>query len=287
VVKAAAAEPRIYGADLYQLELADLIGVEDVLDPPKPPWPAIALMATAFAAAVLVAVFGLGDPDRSGTLEAGQVEVAGVDVVSGGRIEADLSEDLIVTITDADLAERVDGVEIAMGPVGVPMSTISGSVQSGQAVVDTGITQRTIGGQATATVTISDGDDVLGEQEVGVDATQTWYLTVPFVAGVLLVLLALANLESSLKPLRSGHPRLLSTVGAAISGAMLGGSAVVFAGALGLAEPTVAAGSAAAALGVIGGIAAARARVGVAKRRRVRRAVKRAERSLGVQAKAA
>jgi serine/threonine-protein kinase len=287
VVKAAAVEPRIYGADLYQLELADLIGVEDVLDPPKPPWPAIATMATAFGAAVLVAVFGLGDPDRSGTLEPGQVEVAGVDVVSGGRIEADLSDDLIVTITDEGLAGRVDGVEIAMGPVGLPLSTISGSVQSGEAVVDTGITQRTIGGQATATVTISDGDDVVGEQEVGVDATQTWYLTVPFVGGVLLVLLALANLESSLKPLRSGHPRLLSTVGAAISGAMLGASAVVFAGALGLAEPTVASGAAAAALGAIGGIAAARARVGVAKRRRVRRAVKRAERSLGVQAKAA
>ena len=39
VVRAAAAEPRIQGADLYELELADLIGVEDVLDPPKPPWP--------------------------------------------------------------------------------------------------------------------------------------------------------------------------------------------------------------------------------------------------------
>ena len=100
--------------------------------------------------------------------------------------------------------------------------------------------------------------------------------------GVLLVLLALANLESSLKPLRSGHPRLLSTIGASISGAMLGASMVVLAGALGLAEPTIAAGAGAAAFGAIGGIAAARARVGVAKRRRVRRAVKRAEKSLGV-----
>ena len=287
VVRAAAAEPRIQGADIYQLELADLIGVEDVLDPPKPPWPSILLMVVAFAASVLVALFGLGEPDRSGTLEPGQVEVAGVDVVDGGRVEVDLSEDLTVTVTDPELAAQADEVELAMGPLGLPISTISGSLQSGQAVIDPGITQRTIGGQSSATVTVRGDDAVLGEQDFGVDATQTWYLTIPFVVGVLLVLFALANLESSLKPLRSGHPRLLSTIGASISGALLGASMVVLAGAVGIVEPTVASGVGAAAFGAIGGIAAARARVGVAKRRRVRRAVKRAERSLGVRAEAA
>ncbi|MET0904088.1 MAG: serine/threonine-protein kinase [Acidimicrobiales bacterium] len=287
VVRAAAAEPRIQGANIYELQLADLIGVEDVLDPPKPPWPSILLMAVAFAAAVLVALFGLGEPDRSGTLEPGQVEVAGVDVVDGGRVEVDLSEDLTVAITDPELAAEADTVELAMGPLGLSLSTISGGVQSGLAVIDPGITQRTIAGLSAATITVRGDDTTLGEQEFGIDATQNWYLTVPFVVGVLLVLLALANLESSLKPLRSGHPRLLSTIGASISGAMLGASMVVLAGALGLAEPTLAAGAGSAAFGVIGGIAAARARVGVAKRRRVRRAVKRAQKSLGVTTLAA
>jgi serine/threonine-protein kinase len=287
VVRAAAAEPRIQGADLYQLELADLIGVEDVLDPPKPPWPSILLMSAAFAAAALVALAGLGDPDRSGTLRPGEVEVAGVDVVTGGRLELDLAEGLAIEITDPELAARADGVELAMGPVGLPVSTISGALQAGEVVIDPGIAQRTIAGHATATLTLTSGDDELREHEVGIDATQTWYLTVPFVVGVLLVLLALANLESSLKPLRSGHKRLLSTIGAAISGAMLGASTVVLTGALGLAEPTIAAGAGAAAFGTIGGIAAARTRVAVARRRRVRRAVKRAERTLGVSTKVA
>ena len=145
--------------------------------------------------------------------------MAGVDVVDGGRVEVDLSEDLTVTVTDPEMAARADEVELAMGPVGLPINNISGSLQSGQAVIDPGITQRTIAGYASATVTLRGDDAVLGEQDFGVDATQTWYLTVPFVVGVLLVLLALANLESSLKPLRSGHPRLLSTIGASISGA--------------------------------------------------------------------
>jgi serine/threonine-protein kinase len=287
VVRAAAVEPRIQGADLYQLELADLIGVEDVLDPPKPPWPSILLMSAAFAAATLVALFGLGDPDRAGTLQPGEVEVAGIDVAAGGRIELDLAEDVTIEVTDPELAARADGVELAMGPVGLPVSTISGALQSGEAVIDPGIAQRTIAGHATATLTLTSGDDDLREHEVGIDATQTWYLTVPFVLGVLLVLLALANLESSLKPLRSGHKRLLSTIGAAVSGAMLGASTVVLTGALGLAEPTIAAGAGAAAFGTIAGIAAARTRVAVAKRHRVRRAVKRAERTLGVSTKVA
>jgi hypothetical protein len=208
-------------------------------------------------------------------------------VVDGGRVAMDLSEPLTVTITDPELAGRTDEVELAMGPVGLPISTISGPVVSGQAVIDPGITQRTIAGHASATVTIGSDDVELGEQDFGIDATQTWYLTVPFVAGLLLVLLALANLESSLKPLRSGHRRLLSTIGAAISGAMLGASSVVLTGALGLAEPTFAAGAAAAAFGAIGGVGAARARVEAAKRRRVRRAVKRAEKTLGVRVPAA
>lgn len=283
----AAAEPRIQGADLYDLQLADLIGVEDVLDPPKPPWPSILLTAAAFGAAALVAFFGLGEPERTGTLQPGQVEVAGVEVVRGGRIDVDLSEDLTVAITDAALAGEADRVELALGPIGLPLSTISGSLRDGQAVIDPAITQRTIGGHATATITVYGDDEVLGEHDFGIDANQTRYLTLPFVAGVLLVLLALANLESSLKPLRSGHPRLLSTIGASISGAMLGGSTVVFAGALGFTEPTVAVAAAAAAFGAIGGVAAARARVGAGRRRRVRRAVQRAERALEADTKAA
>ncbi|HEX4868474.1 MAG TPA: serine/threonine-protein kinase [Acidimicrobiales bacterium] len=287
VVRSAAADERIEGADLYQLEMADLIGVEDVLDPPKPPWPALLLTAGLFLAAAVVALVGPGGPDRTGSLVTDQAELAGADALGGGRIHVDLSEDVTVTVTDERLARSVDGAELELGYLGIPVSTISAPVRDGEAILDPGIAQRTIGGPASARLVLLSGDEVVADQELGVDATQSWYLTVPFVGGLLLLLLALANLESSLKPLRSGHSRVLSFVGACVSGALAGASLAVLAGPLGFSEPTLASLVAAAAFGALGGVAAARARIGVARRRRVRRAVRRAEKSLGVHADAA
>jgi serine/threonine-protein kinase len=278
----AVAEPRIHGADLNELELADLIGVEDVLDPPKPPWPALLATAGLFAAAALVAVLGLAGPDRTEGLLPGQVELDGVDVVGQGRIEVDLSRDVMVEIVDPDLAAAADGVELELGALGIPVTTVTGVVRDGLAILDPGIAQRTISGKAAARVVLLDGDEVVAEHELGVDATQRWYLTVPFGAAMLLLLFALANLESSLKPLRSGHRRFLSYVGAAIAGALAGLSLVATAGAVGFSEPTIPTAAVVTVLGAAGGAASARARIGVARRRRVRRAVLRAERTLGV-----
>jgi hypothetical protein len=284
VVKAASAEPRIQGADIYLLQLADLVGVEDVLDPPKPPWPALLVTGLLAAAALLVGLIGLGEPSRDAGLDQGQVELAGVDVATGDRVELDLAEDVPVGIIDPSLAATVDAVELELSYLGLPVSSATAPVRGGQAALDPGIAQRTIAGKATATLRLETGTQVVAEHDFAVDATQTWYLTLPFVAAVLLLLLAYANLESSLKPLRSGHPRVLSYVGAFFSGAIAGVGLVLLSGALGLAEPTVLGAAVTTALGALAGVAAARARIGVARRRRVRRALKRAERSLGVKA---
>lgn len=284
VVRAASAEPRILGADLYHLELADMIGVEDVLDPPKPPWPALLTTALLFAATVVVALVGLASPSRSGDLKAGQVELAGVDITSGDRIDVDLSHEVTVHVVDPALAAAADAVELQLSYLGIPITTVDAPLNAGEAAVDPGIGQRTIGGAATAAVVLKSGEDDVVEQEVGIDASQTWYLTAPFVLAMLILLLAFANIESSLKPLRSGHRRFLSYVGTFVSGALGGVGLVVLAGALGFSEPTVVTAIVVAALGALSGVAAARARIGVARRHRVRKAVKRAERTLGVRA---
>ncbi len=55
-------------------------------------------------------------------------------------------------------------------------------------------------------------------------------------------------------------------------------------GVLGFSEPTVASVIVVGALDALAGLALVQARIGVAKRRRVRKAVKRAEKRLGIKA---
>jgi serine/threonine-protein kinase len=282
VVRAAGAEPRIRGADINQLQLADLVGVEDIFHPPPRPWPAIAIGVALLAAAASAAIVGIGTPDRSGTLRGGQVQVAGHDVVRSDRIAVDLSENVPVAVRGRALA-GVDDVELSFSVLGVPLGTSKARVQDGRALIDPGLEQRTVAGYATAEVTLFEGDEERGSQEFGADATQPWFFTLTGIGGLLLVLLAVANLESSLKPLRPGHYRIRSGIGAALSGAIAGFGLVVISGALGLAEPTVASVVVTAVLAAGAGVAATFARVRSARRRRLRRAVRRAEKNLGVR----
>lgn len=282
LVRAAVAEPRIEGLDLYDLDVADLIGVEDVLDPPKHPWPAIAWTAGLLLLAAVVALIGIGAPPRPDGAKAGEIEVAGHDIATSGRIHVDLSKDVAIRVTDRVLAARADEVVLGFDYAGAEVTSKAAPVRDGEAVIDPGIAQRFVGGQASATVTLRTGNVTLREHGFGVKATQSWYLTAPFIGGVLLLLLGYANLESSLKPLRSGRTRKLSYVGAFLAGPVLGASFVLIAGALGVSEPTLVTVIVVAVLSAASGIPAVQARVGVARRRRVRQAVKRAERTLGV-----
>jgi hypothetical protein len=283
VVRSAEAGPRIMGADLYSLELADLIGVEDVLDPPRNPWRALTATAVLFGAALLIILVGLGAPDRDGDLRAGQVELEDVDVTSGDRIEVDLSGDVLVRVLDDELATSADEIEIEFSALGRAIGTASGPLREGEALIDPGLTQRTVGGAVTATVRLESRDDVIAHQDVPVEAVQSPYLTAPFLLGALLLLLAYADLETSMKPLRSGHTRIRSYIGAAIWTPVAAVGVLLIAAALGFAEPTIVGIVAVALLSALGGVALVRARIGVARRRRVRVAVRRAEKRLGVR----
>ncbi len=282
VVRAGGAEPRIEGADLYDLEMADLIGVEDVLDPPKPPWPAIVWTAGLLFVAAVVALLGITGAPRERGLEPDDVEISGHDLATTKRFGIDLSNEVEVRINDRSLAARADEVELGFEYLGVEVSSASAPVRDGEAVIDPGISQRLVGGKATAHVVVRRGNAVLREGDVRVKATQTWYLTAPFMGGLMLLLLGYANLESALKPLRSGRTRRLSYVGAFLAGPLLGLSFVLLAGAIGASEPSLLTVIVVAILCAAAGLPAVQARVGVARRRRVRQAVKRAEKTLGV-----
>jgi len=282
VVRAAAPDVRIKGVDLADLELADLINVEDILNPPRRPWRPVLLTVLAFGAALLVGLLGLGSNDRDGDLPAGTVTLGGIDLFEDDRIDLDLSENVVVEVTDPDLAAGADEVEVAFSVLDRDISTISGALRDGQAVIDPGLAQRLVGGAATADVRLLSRDDVVAHQHVGVRVTEDWYLTAPFALGMLLVLLAYAELETSLKPLRSGHTRIRSYIGAAIWCPVTVVGVLFVLSALGVNELTGLDVGVALALGLVGGLTLVRARTAVARRRRVRTAVKRAEKRLGV-----
>lgn len=276
-IRAASSDPRIKGADLYELELADLINVRDVLNPPRTPWRPVLLTALLFALALLVSLVGIGSNDREGTLDAGQVVIDGVDVRSGARIDLDLSEDVVIEVPDRSLADAADEIEITFSYLGVGAPGASGALRDGRAVIEPGLPQRAVGGAVEADVRVLSRDDVVAHQEVGVRATQAPYLTGPFAVALLLILLAYAELESSLKPLRSGHTRIRSYIGAAIWTPVALVGVLLAMAALGRNELTEADVVAVVALGVVAGLTLVRSRIGVARRRRVRTAVKRAE----------
>jgi hypothetical protein len=258
-----------------------------VLDPPRNPWRALTVTAALFGAVLLIALFGLGEPDRSGTLAAGQVELEDVDVTSGERVELDLSTDVLVRVPDRRLASSADEVELEFSYLGQPVGSASGPLRDGQALIEPGLTQRTAGGATTAAVRLKSRDAVVAEHDTPVETTQAPYLTAPFVLGALLLLLAYADLETSMKALRSGHTRIRSYIGAAIWTPVAALGVVLIAASLGFAEPTVVGTATVAVVAALGGIAAVRSRIGVARRRRVRTAVKRAEKRLGVRVQAA
>jgi tRNA A-37 threonylcarbamoyl transferase component Bud32 len=276
-IRAASNDPRISGADLYGLELADLVNVRDVLNPPGTPWRPVLVTALLFALALLVSIVGIGGNDREGTLEAGQVVIDGVDVRSGARIDLDLSEEVVVEVPDRSLADAADEIEITFSYLGVGAPGASGALRDGRAVIEPGLAQRAVGGAVEADVRLLSRDELVAHQEVGARATQAPFLTAPFAVALLLVLLAYAELESSLKPLRSGHSRIRSYVGAAIWTPVAFVGILLALAALGLNELTRADVVAVVALGAVGGLTLVRSRIGVARRRRVRIAVKRAE----------
>ena len=64
---------------------ADLVPVKEVLTPPPSPARYFIAAAVLVVVAFVVALVGIGAPSSGGTLAAGEVRVAGTDVVSGGR----------------------------------------------------------------------------------------------------------------------------------------------------------------------------------------------------------
>jgi hypothetical protein len=271
---------RIAGLDLNRLNQGDLVDVEDLLHPPEPPRRAIVATAALALLMVIVAAVGLGQPGRNENLRRRQVALAGSDVASGSRVAVNLGHAVSVAIIDPDLAARTDQVVVRLSTMGIPLGEARATVIDGRAVLDPGTMRLLAAGEVNGEIDLRGNGATIVRHEFGFRSTNPWYLTAIGIGSLLVLLIAFANLESSLKPLLRGRSRRLSRVSAPIWGSVVGVGLVALSAALSVAEMTIATVVVVAGLGAIAGVASCSAAAGLGRRRRLRRAMKRAERGM-------
>jgi hypothetical protein len=254
------------GADLKNVNPAEMVAVSDVLQPPRVPYLAGALALLCLAAAAFIGWTGLSGPDT----ELAQIKgatILGQRIGDQDLVELALDEPLVVSgLGDGDTAR------LSFSAFGFDhVRTDSGPIVDGIAEIEPGAARWVVSGSSDATLEVLADDRVVAAHELEILATNPVYTSATGIAAALAALFTFGAYESNLRPLRRGRRKLSSFLGLAIFGA-IGGVLVVVAAAL-FAEivvqiPTA---IAAAALGAAGSVALGTMVLQWAQRRRISR----------------
>ena len=137
---------------------ADLVPLKEVLTPPPSPARYFIAAAVLVVVAFVVALVGVGAPSSGGTLSAGEVKVAGTDVISGGTVTVNLSKPVPVVVSAS--APAADHVQLSSTVLGQQVSSATAPLvpaASGRtALVDLG-GRYLVGGSFTGKVTLWQG----------------------------------------------------------------------------------------------------------------------------------
>src|SRR5260370_36875672 len=118
----ATAVHRAAGARIDDLSPEDLVRVDDLIKPPRPPSLVFTAAALLLAPLLAISVPGLGTPRPSGPLKPGQVAVAGVDVGSGRTVGADLGRGVSVRVNRLPaVARHAHYVRLGFSTLGVQL----------------------------------------------------------------------------------------------------------------------------------------------------------------------
>jgi hypothetical protein len=281
VVRAAAAEPRLEGANLNDIGRDAFVDVKQVFGTQASP--RVWLLATIllFVAAVVACVLLFEPPAHDGTLKRGQVTLAGVDI-SQNSATLDTSTGIPLRIKENTGPAFANHATLNLSAAGVPLGKTSATVVKGKAVFKTDALRYLASGTLAGKLELQRGSKQLASETFPATIDRAWYLTAFGLGSLVLLLAGLAYLESSVRPLRRGRRRISSFIGCALSVAVMAVGAIAFATALGHANPTTAGVVVAAALAAAGGVALAVTLRRVALHKGIRRAVKHAERAYSV-----
>ena len=167
------------------------------------------------------------------------------------------------------------------------MGKASAPVINGRAMIDPGTMKLLAAGKVEGEIELRNNGEGIVTSDFPFRSTSPWYLTAMGIGSLLVLLIAAANLESSLKPLLRGRSRKISVVGGAVWGAVIGGAVVAVSAALSIAEMTVVSLIVTCAFAAAAGVASTFVAAGMGRRRKLRRALKRAEKRVSQRATAA
>jgi serine/threonine protein kinase len=225
--------------------------VDDGLTSPRVPYILAAVLAIA---GIALAFLGLGTPPRGGDLKPGIVTIAGVDPVTTGEVEIDMSKPIRVTVTgipgdSAALAQNVVGY--TLGNHDAPLTPDGPSLTT---ELPGPLNPFIMAGKMTGELRITNGDNTTASYRFGIRSTQPAATTGFAAAVVFLGLFAAAYVESYTRALRRGRNQISAKLGLPFATAAL---AVSIVGAVWVVlgrEPTAATLASCAAIGAAAGV---------------------------------
>jgi hypothetical protein len=223
------------------------------------------------AAAIGLALMGLGAAPRGGDLPAGTVTVGGADPTSGVPVTVDMSQSLPVTVAGVAGDRVALSLDMLGATVGRHEAPLVPSERGSSAALPPPVNRYLLGGNTTADITVLQGQTPVADYRFGLRSTQPATRTAAAVATVVVALFAAAYIESSIRALRRGRSRVSASLTLPLSAALLGLAGVGAAWILTGFEPTRATVAGVAAVAGAAGVAAAVGAMRVGRRARYRR----------------
>jgi len=266
------------GVRIDELRPEDLVRVDDLIKPPKPPRITLAITTVLLALLVVLGALGIGTAEPApSTLRRGTARVAGVDITSGRTIAANLAHDVPVRIRRLPVSARdavyvrlgfsALGLELPPSRSAVLVPTPDGGMR---AAVDAQRVRVLVSGKVTGQLRFLDADKhELRADEFRFQAERPAFLAANGLVGILMLAFVVTYGWSLSLPLRRGRRRTSAYVGMAILGGVAGAAVVDVAWALGGPQPTWSTLLMGVALGLGAFVALSRAVLVIGRRRRL------------------
>ncbi|HEU5302666.1 MAG TPA: protein kinase [Acidimicrobiia bacterium] len=268
-------------ARMDELTPDDLVRIDDLIAPPKRPILATLASTALLAGLVVVSALGLGSADPpANTLRTGDVRVAGTDIATDERVDANLADEIPVRIDDLP-AGAADAVYVRLGfsALGVQIppsrSALLAPARGGgfEADIDAKRVRVLVSGKVHGELRfLDDRKRELRADEFGFESDRPFFLAANGLAGLLVLAFVLTYGWSLSLPLRRGKRRPTAHIAMAVLGGIAGAAVVDLGWALRgpqITWQTLVAGT---AIGVVTFLAIAQATVMAGRRRRLVRA---------------